>query len=137
MDGALIDDVAASAGEALNVHKPALDSFAGGASLFDGGAFFEAHEAWEERWLVETDPAWREFLQGLIQVAAGFHKLFVTKDRESATRLLAKGLAKLERCPGGIAGGALGRFREEVRAYTARLDQDIAPSAAPKLGLGV
>jgi uncharacterized protein len=121
----------------LTVRKPALDPFARGARLFDGGAFFDAHEAWEERWLVETDPTWREFLQGLIQVAAGFHKLFVTKDRESAARLLAKGLAKLERCPSGFAGVALARFREELRAYTARLDQDIAPSAAPKLGLGV
>jgi hypothetical protein len=32
-----------------------------GARLFDAGEFFEAHEAWEERWRVATDKAEREF----------------------------------------------------------------------------
>jgi len=121
-------------GEALAAHEPALDPFVRGSRLFDDGAFFEAHEAWEERWLVEKDPTWRALLQGLIQIAAGFHKLLVTKDRESATRLLAKGLSKLERCPDPFAGVALGRFREEVRICSARLDGDLALSATPKLG---
>jgi predicted metal-dependent hydrolase len=114
---------------------PPLGPFVRGARLFDGGAFFEAHEAWEERWLVESDPTWRELLQGLIQVAAGFHKLFVTKDRASAARLLTKGLAKLERCPEEIAGVALGRFREEARACSASLEKGVVPSTTPKLGV--
>jgi hypothetical protein len=24
-----------------------------------GGAYFEAHEAWEDRWRLETDETWR------------------------------------------------------------------------------
>ena len=122
-------------GEALTVDETPLEPFVRRARLFDRGAFFEAHEASEERWLVESDSTWRVFLQGLIQIAAGFHKLFLTKDRASAARLLAKGLAKLERCPEGIAGVALGPFRDELRTCMARLDQGIAPSATPKLGV--
>jgi predicted metal-dependent hydrolase len=60
------------------------------------GAFFEAHEAWEGLWRVETDESRRRFLQGLIQVAAGFHKLFAMHSVDSASRLLAKGIAKLD-----------------------------------------
>jgi predicted metal-dependent hydrolase len=97
------------------------ESFVRGARLFDAGAFFEAHEAWEERWLVETDVEVRRFFQGLIQVAAGFHKLRVLGDRASASRLLAKGLAKLEGCADGIAGVSLGPFCEAVRGWSGAL----------------
>jgi uncharacterized protein len=69
------------------------DLFARGARLFDAGAFFEAHEVWETRWRAAADKGEREFLQGLIQVAAAFHKLLVMKSTEGASRLLAKGLA--------------------------------------------
>jgi hypothetical protein len=30
-----------------------------GARLLDGGAYFEAHEAWEDRCRLETDETWR------------------------------------------------------------------------------
>src|SRR5689334_23240838 len=44
-----------------------------GRTLFNEGRFFEAHERWEEAWLVETGPS-KLRLQGLIQIAAGFLK---------------------------------------------------------------
>lgn len=72
------------------------EAFAEGARLFDAGQYWDAHEAWEVWWRVETDETKRRLLQGLIQIAAGFHKLVVTKSPESASRLLTKGLAKLE-----------------------------------------
>ncbi len=144
------------------------DPFARGARLFDAGRFFEAHEAWEERWRVATDRAERDLLQGLIQVAAAFHKLVEMKpdgtspappgrgqnlgstspappgrgqnlgstspappgrgqDREaSASRLLAKGLAKLDACPAHVLGQGqnlihLATFREGVRACASDL----------------
>lgn len=71
-------------------------SLAHGARLFATGEFFAAHEAWEERWRVAEDPGERRALQGLIQVAAGFHKLLVMGNPASAVRLLERGLAKLE-----------------------------------------
>jgi hypothetical protein len=74
----------------------AREAFVHGARLFDAGAFFEAHEVWEARWRAETNPSARRLLQGFIQVAAAFHKLFVMKNPASAARLLARGRAKIE-----------------------------------------
>jgi tRNA (pseudouridine54-N1)-methyltransferase len=89
-------------------------AFARGARLFDAGAFFDAHEAWEERWRVEGDRAQRRFLQGLIQIAAAFHKVVVIGSTEAASRLLAKGLAKLDACPVQVAGRNLATFRDDA-----------------------
>jgi hypothetical protein len=80
------------------MHESFHEAFVHGARLFDQGAFFEAHEAWEERWRVETDETSRRLLQGLIQIAAGLHKFVVVGDHTSGSRLLAKGLAKLDGC---------------------------------------
>lgn len=69
---------------------------ASGARLFDERRFWEAHEAWEAEWRACADAAERRVLQGLIQVAAAMHKLVVLGEEDAATRLLAKGIAKLE-----------------------------------------
>jgi hypothetical protein len=73
------------------------------------------HEAWEERWLVETNDARRRLLQGLIQIAVAFHKLIVMGAADSASRLLAKGLAKLDAPPAKIAGMSVCAFRDAVQ----------------------
>jgi predicted metal-dependent hydrolase len=91
------------------------DAFARGARLFDAGAFFDAHEAWEERWLVETDERTRRVLQGLIQIAAAFHKLIVIGSADSAARLLAKGLAKIDESPDALAWMSVA-FRKGIHA---------------------
>lgn len=92
------------------------DAFVRGALLFDAGAFFEAHEAWEEMWRVESDVTRRRCLQGLIQIAAAFHKLFVIRSPLAASSLLAKGLEKLDACPVSVGGVNLAAFREGLRA---------------------
>ena len=105
------------------------DAFLHGARLFDQGAFFEAHEAWEERWRVETDETARRHLQGLIQIAAAFHKQVAMHDGASAARLFARGLEKLEGCAG------LSAFRESVRACASTWAHGpIDPSTFPRLG---
>lgn len=43
-----------------------------GVALFNEGRFWHAHEAWEEAWLVSQGDL-RQFLQGLIQLAAAYH----------------------------------------------------------------
>jgi hypothetical protein len=92
-------------------------AFRRGASLFDRGEYFEAHEAWEVRWLATDDAGERLRLQGLIQVAAAFHKLFVSHSPESARRLLARGLAKLDACDcDPIANFDLASFRRDLHA---------------------
>ncbi len=109
------------------------EAFRRGARLFDAGAFFEAHEAWEERWRIETDPACRICLQGLIQVAAAFHKLIVSGAEEPASRLLARGLAKLEACPVSTLDPCIGAFRDELRAraLAAQVDPELRVRVTP------
>jgi hypothetical protein len=78
-----------------------------GRLLFNAGRYFEAHEAWEEAWLVETGDL-RLLLQGLIQLAAGCHKAGEGQAAGCA-RLIGAGLEKLgrvETLPPGIAGFA-------------------------------
>lgn len=94
---------------------PLRAAFDAGARLFDSGAFFEAHEAWEHHWQQATDPTTRRFLQGLIQIAAALHKLLVRGSPESASRLFAKGLAKIDDAPAGV-GIDLTLFRAQVEA---------------------
>jgi len=88
-----------------------------GRDLFDAGAFFEAHEVWEEAWLVEEGTT-RLLLQGLIQVAAAFHKISRADPPSGAARLLDAGLRKLADVPSDAAGGLrLGAFREAVERW--------------------
>jgi hypothetical protein len=91
----------------------AREALRAGARLFDDGAFFEAHEVWEDQWRVESNPGERRLLQGLIQIAAGFHKLLVMNAPESAVRLLERGLAKLDPGPVDLD---LAPFLEGIRA---------------------
>ena len=85
-----------------------------GAALFDQGLFWEAHEAWEEAWLEEEGEV-RLFLQGLIQVAAGYHKATVQLQPNGCVKLLRSGLDKLEPLPSEFLGVQLGSFLSQVQ----------------------
>ena len=103
--------------------------FLRGASLFDRGEFFAAHEAWEELWRAETDVVRRRRLQGLIQIAAGFHKLIAMRSPESAVRLLERGLAKLD-------GAGLDAFSARVGACASAIAEGtFAPASVPRLSV--
>jgi hypothetical protein len=111
-----------------------------GARLFDDGHFFEAHERWEEDWRNEPNDERRLLLQGLIQVAAGLHKLLVKAAPDSAQRLLAKGLAKLDACPHESMIIAtpeitidLVAFRDRLRTYADALAAGRIDLSVPKL----
>jgi predicted metal-dependent hydrolase len=84
--------------------------------LHNQGEFYEAHEAWEEIWTHEDNDEYRLFVQGLIQVTSAFHKLFVQREPGGGSRLLLRGLEKLDRYPDGYLGVALGAFRDKARA---------------------
>ena len=49
----------------------AEDGLARGIALFNGGEFWEAHEAWEAAWTPDRRGPDSGFYKGLIQVAAG------------------------------------------------------------------
>jgi predicted metal-dependent hydrolase len=110
-------------------------AFARGARHFDRGEFFEAHEVWEELWKVATDPTERTFLQGLIQVAAAFHKLLVMKSAEAASRLLAKGLAKLDASAAEVEVRGLAAFCEQLHVCAKEIGAGrLVAAAIPKTG---
>jgi hypothetical protein len=98
------------------MQEPSHEQLARGARLFDEGAYFEAHEVWEEHWRRETDETCRRLFQGLIQVAAAFHKLVAVGSAESALRLLTRGLTKLDACPATVMGPEIAAFCIGVHA---------------------
>lgn len=89
-----------------------------GITLFNGGQYFEAHEAWEDAWRAETDTTTRSFLQGLIQVAAGFVKWQRGQPRGMAA-LLERGADKLRHGPSGALGLNLDELLESVERFKA------------------
>ncbi len=91
------------------------EGFRRGIALFNARKFFEAHEVWEELWLLEPEPE-KTFLQGLIQVAAACHHHSRGNPRGMQS-LLAAGLAKLRSFPDDHRGIALARLRAEAQEW--------------------
>ncbi|MEP6994215.1 MAG: DUF309 domain-containing protein [Acidobacteriota bacterium] len=116
-----------------------------GRALFNAGRFFEAHEAWEEAWLREMGQT-RELLQGLIQIAAGFHHALQKGQARGCVRLLESGLRHLEDLSDPSGGLALTAFRDGVarslkraraweRGQSTALGRKDVPRLAPAKGL--
>lgn len=99
--------------------------FREGLDEFNSLHFFEAHEHWEEVWL-ETPAAEKMLLQGLIQVAAGFHH-YTRDNTQGARNLLRAGLAKLELAPPAYRGLELDPLRQAVRKWLAWLETGNLP----------
>jgi hypothetical protein len=86
-----------------------------GIILFNRGQFFEAHEVWEDAWRgAQGDD--EVFLHGLIQVAAGFHKLQCGQPSGTVS-LLTKGAEKLAALPAGRCLPGLPSFRGSVESW--------------------
>jgi uncharacterized protein len=97
--------------------------FLWGVDLYNGGFFWEAHEAWEELWrAAPLDSLQRSFLQGLIQCAAASLKAALG-DTTACMRLSARALRRLERVRAGhpdrYMGLALEPFIADFRAFVA------------------
>ena len=87
---------------------------------FNGGKFFEAHEAFEDLLdEVEGDERW-ELLVALIQIAVGYHKCVA--GHPGAARMLRLGGAKLERFPAVACGVAVERLRQRAAEDAALLE---------------
>src|SRR3990172_4439941 len=77
--------------EEVEARRPILLA---GIEQYNSGYFFQAHETWEELWLQSPWP-FRQFLQGMIQLAAAFVHL-VRHEHPGVIRLLDEALAKIE-----------------------------------------
>lgn len=76
-----------------------------GALLFRRGLYFEAHEYLEAAWKDAPEEGWKQAVQGVIQIAAGFHKREHDGGGKSpgADYLFERGLAKV-RAHAGLLG---------------------------------
>lgn len=87
-------------------------AFAEGIRLFNTGAFFEAHEAWEGAWL-RSEGRERMFYHGLIQAAAAFVHL-QRNQRKGAQLLYQKSLDKLQHFSGEYLGLQIGQLNSDL-----------------------
>ena len=97
------------------------EKFERGLKHFNSREFFEAHEVWEEVWLVEAEPE-KTFLQGIIQIAAAFHH-YRRGNTDGAETLLAAGIVKLTRFPAEHRGLTIHDLREEAKAWARALGE--------------
>jgi uncharacterized protein len=111
------------------------EQFRRGVALFNARKFFEAHEVWEDLWLLEPEPE-KTFLQGLIQLAAAYHH-HSRENPRGAQSLLAAALAKLRRFPDNHRGIALAELRGESEqcAETLRGGNDLGAQKPPRIRL--
>lgn len=80
-----------------------MDPLPRGVELFNRGLYWEAHEAWEELWLeMEDEP--KLFMQGLIQLAAAYHKATVQMQPSGCVKLHRSALVKLAPAPPEFMG---------------------------------
>ncbi|HVR41288.1 MAG TPA: DUF309 domain-containing protein [Thermoanaerobaculia bacterium] len=84
-----------------------------GVHLFNAHEFWHAHEAWEEVWL-RSHGEEKQFLQGLIQLAAAYHHIKRDTPR-GAGRLFDAALRRMSGTPDNFFG--IDR-REAVEAAT-------------------
>jgi predicted metal-dependent hydrolase len=96
-----------------------LEKFERGLEHFNARQFFEAHEVWEEVWLVEDEPE-KTFLQGIIQIAAAFHH-YRRGNTDGAETLLAAGIVKISRFPAQHRGLAIHELRDEAKFWARAL----------------
>jgi predicted metal-dependent hydrolase len=82
----------------------AARTFREGVAAYQRGAYYEAHERWEELWRIEPEGPRRRFLQGLIQTAAALHKLFSMKSAAGSIRLFERARGHLAAVPDGMGG---------------------------------
>ena len=106
-----------------------------GIALFNAHRFWHAHEAWEELWLVSSGDE-KQFLQGLIQLAAAYHHVQRGTSPRGAVRLFDAALKRLEPFPEGHDGVLRTRACATAQIHRECIvnGERIEPNQYPKLG---
>ena len=112
-----------------------MSSLEKGIAQFNAHDFWHAHESWEELWLAAEGER-KQFLQGLIQLAAAYHHVSRGTSPRGAARLFDAALKRLSPFPEGFervirtsACAVASRHRERI-VNGARIE----PEEYPKLG---
>jgi len=100
-------------------------TWARGATLFDAGEFWDAHEALEGAWLASHGVE-KHFLGGVILLAAALHKARVLKSARGGRRNYAKALKHLALVPDRYHGVDVREL--EARVHAALRDPRLAPA---------
>ena len=106
-----------------------------GVALFNAHEFWHAHEAWEELWLASEGDR-RQFLQGLIQLAAAYHHVKRGTSPRGAVRLFDAALKRLEPFPEGYERVLRTKACALASLHRERVlnSEEIEPDQYPKLG---
>jgi hypothetical protein len=102
-----------------------------GIALFNGGRFFDAHEALEDVWRQAAGRR-KRFLQALIQVAVGLHH-HGRGNLAGARSLLARGGNKLAGYPSAYGGLDVARLRRAVARWEKALAAGRPAPPPPRL----
>jgi predicted metal-dependent hydrolase len=118
---------------------PMQDGWKHGATLFNSGQFFEAHEALEDLWRdAPTDGRLRCHLQGLVQLAVAFHH-HSTGNLTGARSVLERALRNLDGAEQSFPELDWAILRSNLAAWRLYLAQDqqeakdSSPPEPPKL----
>jgi hypothetical protein len=112
------DEVQVFPAVAGGVRSPYLDE---GIRLFNEGNYFLAHETLEEYW-IEAEAEERDFYQGLIHVAVGFHHL-VRGNSVGAALQFRKARGRLEGYPDEVDGVDVRGIKQFLDEAPARVEK--------------
>lgn len=106
-----------------------------GVDLFNQRQFWHAHEAWEELWL-KAEGDRKQFLQGLIQLAAAYHHVQRGTSPRGAVRLFDAALRRLAPFPEGYENVVRTEACATASLHRERIvnQERIEPDQYPKLG---
>ena len=114
-----------------------------GLAAYRTGHYFEAHERWEDVWRVERDPLTRDFVQGLIQLAAAMHKLVHQHNAVGALRLLDRARGHLAAAPPDAGELDVARLVADIARARAAIEElhalgrvDLDPKLVPAIEPG-
>lgn len=99
--------------------------FRDGVAHFNQTEFWHAHESWETLWLVAQSDV-KQFLQGLIQVAAAYHHVKRGTLR-GAPRLFEAGMRRLSAFPANFCGLDRSAVVELTSDFPKLIELGVAP----------
>ena len=112
--------------EALLLADPRLHA---AIDRFNGSAWYEAHDLFEELWH-ESGPPMRPLLQGILQLAVG--QLHCERGNlRGATILTGEGLGRLRRCPDQSLGLDLIQLRHQAELWLQALQTEQMKDCPP------